>query len=107
MISQNQTGEAILGDSHEYGDEIDPFGKAEIDDLILRELRKIATLPDWTVAERWDGIYVKPSTDAYFHAQPAPGVDILTGLGGAGMTLSLGLAERFWTDRLNEGLEHA
>lgn len=96
MASQNDAGEVVLGDSHEYDAQIDPFNKTIIDDLILRELRKIICLPDWSIAQRWDGQYAKHPAQGFFHAQPLENVDIFTGLGGAGMTMSLGLADRFW-----------
>ncbi len=96
MAAQNEAGEVVLGDSHEYGPAIEPFDKTEIDDLILRELRKIMRLPDWSIAQRWSGVYAKYEKDIWFEAEPAPNVHVCTGLGGAGMTMSFGLAERFW-----------
>jgi D-hydroxyproline dehydrogenase subunit beta len=96
MASQNDGGEVILGDSHEYEPAIEPFDKAVIDNLILRELGRVIRLPSWEIAERWHGVYAKHGTRPLFEAEPLPGVHVQTGTGGAGMTMSFGLAERFW-----------
>jgi FAD dependent oxidoreductase TIGR03364 len=94
LVSQNGQGELILGDSHEYADEIDPFNKQEIDDLILRYLATFLQPPEWRIAARWQGVYCKHPREPWFIAHPAENVTVVTGLGGAGMTLSFGLAER-------------
>lgn len=98
MASQNDEGEIIIGDSHEYDSDIEPFDKATIDDLILRELRKVVRLPDWTIAERWHGIYAKHPSRPVFEAEPLPEVHVRTGTGGSGMTMAFGLADVCWED---------
>ena len=96
MASQDNYGRIILGDSHEYGPSPEPFDSELIEQLILRELKKIIRLPDWTVDSRWHGIYAK-SPNAFVEVQsPEDGVYICTGLGGAGMTMSFGVAENNW-----------
>lgn len=94
MASQNDEGDIILGDSHEYDDEIEPFDKAEIDRLMLRELQRILRLPEWHITERWHGVYAKHSRAPVYAEDPEPGVFVRTGLGGSGMTMSFGLADR-------------
>ena len=94
MASQNGSGELILGDSHEYDADIEPFDKPEIDRLILDYLHTFLNVPDLHVAARWHGIYAKHPTDSYFVAQPTSGATVATCVGGAGMTLSFGLADQ-------------
>jgi D-hydroxyproline dehydrogenase subunit beta len=96
MASQNETGEIILGDSHLYDDEIEPFDSDEIDSLILRELKRWLNLPNWNIVQRWHGIYAKLDSGYVFEHQPVRDVHVCTGLGGSGMTMSFGIAERFW-----------
>jgi FAD dependent oxidoreductase TIGR03364 len=95
MVSQNSSGELIIGDSHEYGLTHDPFEKSFINDLILNYLSSFARFPDEKITVNWDGIYAKlKDGKTELVTSPQPGVTIINGLGGAGMTLSFGLAEQ-------------
>jgi len=94
LVSQTTDGAITLGDSHQYGLEVDVFDRTEIDDLILNEARTFLNLPCWHIAERWHGVYSLDPERPFFEAEPAPGVRIVTAPGGSGMTLSFGLAER-------------
>ena len=94
MVAQNEAGELTIGDSHEYGLTHDPFDKSAINELIIAYLMKIARFKNWTVKESWNGIYPKLTNgDTELFISPEPGVYIINGLGGAGMTLSFAYAE--------------
>jgi len=93
MTSQNGRGEVIIGDSHEYGDRIEPFDKSRIDDLVLRYLATFLEVPSPTITGRWHGYYIKHPTMAFLIANPRPNLMCVNGVGGAGMTLSFGVAE--------------
>ncbi|MCS6928409.1 MAG: hypothetical protein NZM43_02830 [Saprospiraceae bacterium] len=57
-------------------------------------MNEFAHIPRLQLAKIWHGIYTKMtdgSTELVLH--PEPGVTLVNGLGGAGMTLSFGLAE--------------
>ena len=98
MASQNDTGQVILGDSHVYDQEITPFDSVEIDELILQELRDLIQLPNFRIARRWHGIYAKHPQKHVYVSEAQPNCKIITATGGAGMTLSMGLAEQIWSN---------
>ncbi len=100
MMSQNGLGELILGDSHEYGLTFDPFDRADINAFVLDYLRGFARVPDLDIAATWHGIYAKLPGHTELIAQPEPGVTVVNALGGAGMTLSFGLAEEVVGEQL-------
>jgi FAD dependent oxidoreductase TIGR03364 len=94
MVDQNNQNEFIIGDSHEYGHTHLPFNRYEINQLILKYLHQFLSIDDLELLEQWNGIYPKMTNGATeVFLNPLPGVYIINGLGGAGMTLSFGLAE--------------
>ncbi len=93
LVSQNGKGEIILGDTHHYGLTHDPFLHEELDSRVREYLDMFASLPDMRAAQRWMGVYPKRSGATEFINSPTPGVTVVNALGGAGMTLSFGLAE--------------
>jgi D-hydroxyproline dehydrogenase subunit beta len=94
MVSQNGRGEWVIGDSHEYGAEIGPFDGDQIEQWILDYLGTFLDVSGVRIASRWHGTYAKHPDQPYVILAPCPGVLIITGVGGAGMTLSFGLAEK-------------
>lgn len=101
MMSQNGSGELILGDSHEYGLNPDPFDRAEINQYVLDYLKGFAKVPSFEIAETWHGVYAKLPGQVDLIAHSEKNVTIVNALGGAGMTLSFGLADQIIT-----GLTH-
>lgn len=98
MAAQNERGEVIIGDSHEYDEAMSPFDKAEIDELILRYLRTFLRLPDERIAARWHGVYAKHPTRSIVIEEVEPKTTVVVAPGGAGMTLSFGFAEDWWNE---------
>ena len=96
MIDQNNLNEFIIGDSHEYGNSFLPFNKVYINQLILEYLKSFININDLELVETWQGIYPKMLNGATeLTLSPTDNVHIINGLGGAGMTLSFGLAEEY------------
>jgi FAD dependent oxidoreductase TIGR03364 len=94
LVSQTADGALTLGDSHEYGRAVDVFNKTEIDDLVMKNVREFLIAPDLSIAQRWYGVYAKHPDKSWVAIDAAPGVRIVTAVGGSGMTLSFGLAEQ-------------
>ncbi|HVC25432.1 MAG TPA: TIGR03364 family FAD-dependent oxidoreductase [Acidimicrobiales bacterium] len=94
LLVQRATGHLTIGDTHAY-DEPSSF---DISDEPSRHLVASAaailggTLP--AVERRWDGVYVEATAGGLYHrVAVAPGVVVVTGAGGRGMTLAPAIAE--------------
>lgn len=93
LLAQNGQGELIIGDSHHYSKTVEPFDREEVNNLIINYLHSFTELGDLKITERWHGVYPKLQGQINLLVEPEPNVTIVNGLGGAGMTLSFGLAE--------------
>ena len=52
--------------------------------------------------ERWHGLYAKHPELPVVEQEVEPGVHVITGTGGSGMTMSFGLAARTWKRWMGE-----
>lgn len=100
VVSQIENGQLVIGNSHEYDDDIAPFDKEEVNELILQYMHRHLNVPDLHIVSRWHGIYTEHPEKPYVVEHPAPGATIITGPGGYGMTLSFGLAEQVVNETL-------
>ena len=95
LLVQRLDGSLTIGDTHEYDE---PFGfdvdETAYDHLLARATALLgAALP--RVQRRWAGVYSEVvGTPALYHrSDVAPGVVLVTGPGGRGMTCSPAIAE--------------
>lgn len=100
LLSQNGSLEYTIGDSHEYDWNVMPFDKEEINELILHYLHSFTDFPELKITERWHGVYPKLPGKSFLIEKPQPEVTVVNALGGAGMTLSFGLAQEIFTKNL-------
>jgi len=94
MLSQHSAGDLVIGDSHHYSESVSPFDDEHVDKLILDHAKLLVDAPTWQIDKRWHGIYLKRTDERTLLVQsPGPGITIINAMGGAGMTLSFGVAE--------------
>lgn len=94
LATQTARGGITIGDSHDYAHTHDPFEQQAVFDAILDYLDGFVRLPDRRIEEYWHGVYPSLLSRApHLVAEVEPGVRVVNGLGGAGMTLSFGLAQ--------------
>ncbi len=100
LLAQNENLELIIGDSHHYGNSPLPFDSEEINRLILKYLDTFTVVDNLQVEEKWHGIYAKVPGKTEIVEEVEPGVLIVNALGGAGMTLSFGLAQEVFDEHI-------
>jgi glycine/D-amino acid oxidase-like deaminating enzyme len=95
LVSQGDDGRLILGDSHEYGREFAPGSSERVEGLILGYLRRFLRIDDWQISNRWTGTYsLRTQGESILRLHPLQGVQLVTGVGGSGMTRSMAIGEQ-------------
>lgn len=89
---QSADGSLVVGDSHHYGASVAPFASDAVDQLMLRHMREALHLRDYTVTERWVGIYPSaPGTDCFIEA-PDDATRVAVVTSGTGASTGFGVA---------------
>ena len=94
IVTQLPGGDLIIGDTHEYGEPISPFGDERLDQLLLSEARGLLGVARLEVRQRWHGVYPSAPGSPFLVEAPLPGVRVVEVVSGIGMTTALGLAPR-------------
>jgi len=94
LLVQRLDGSLTIGDTHEYDE---PFA-FDVDEAAYDHLRgraeQLLGTPLPPTRRRWAGVYSQVTTSELYHrSQVAPGVILVTGPGGRGMTCSPAIAE--------------
>lgn len=94
LLVQRADGSLTIGDSHEYAEPFDFFYNRAVADEVVRRAESILGQPVPPTARWWNGVYSQTTDGSiYLRRALAPGVDVITGPGGRGMTLSPAIAE--------------
>lgn len=95
---QSADGSLVVGDSHHYGETLDPFAPTMVDDLILDELDAVLDLPGRTVVERWTGTYASASDRLMLIDRPSDSVRLVIVTSGTGASTAFAIGEEVIAD---------
>lgn len=97
MMSQASDGSLVIGDSHQYDQDINERNDERIDELILQQCKRVFQFPVAKIVKRWSGVYMKHPNN-WVQSDLGDGVYAINGFGGCGMTLSLAVTDQFIRD---------
>ena len=90
---QSADGSLVVGDSHHYGETVDPFAPTAVDDLILEELDLVLDIPGRTVTERWTGTYASAADRLMLIDRPSDAIRLVVITSGTGASTAFAIAE--------------
>ena len=97
IVAQSADGSLVVGDSHHYAPTPDPFGRDDVDALILDEFAQVFDQAPPPVRERWTGTYASAAGHSLVET-PMPDVRLVVVTGGTGASTAFGLAETVIAD---------
>lgn len=102
IAAQGRGGDLIVGDSHHYEWSPSPFAEAEVDELILAELRTVLRMPGAYVMERWTGTYASLPDRLTVIDAPEPEVRLVMVTSGTGASTAFAIGEEVIADLFGE-----
>lgn len=93
LITPTPYGDLIIGDSHEYGLNAQPFNSEEVDNLLI-ELTENTLGCQIEVKERWQGVYGAKGKEPISILNPSSKVTAVLMRTGLGMSVGPGLGEQ-------------
>ena len=104
---QSADGSLVVGDSHHYGETVDPFAPSVVDDLILDEFDAVLDMPDRVVSERWTGTYASASDRLMLVDRPCDSVRVVIITSGTGASTSFAIGEEVIADLFSSASQGA
>lgn len=97
-------GSLVVGDSHHYGETLDPFARDEVDALMLAQLDAVLDLPGRVVTERWIGTYASAPDRLMLVDRPADNIRIVVVTSGTGASTGFAIGEEVVGELLGKSL---
>ncbi len=95
MFGPRPDGTIIIGDSHVYGENVDPFLPESTTEVLLAEAAAVLDQPTgFSIRQRWQGVYASSESRPLIVESVDERTTVATVATGIGMTIAFGLAER-------------
>ena len=99
LCVQRATGGLTIGDTHVYDEPFDFAVEEHLYTDLAGRAESILGRRIPPVVRRWAGVYTVTTDDRlYYRSSPDPGVVVVTGPAGRGMTLAPAIAEQTWEE---------
>jgi FAD dependent oxidoreductase TIGR03364 len=101
LAKQEADGTIILGDSHHYAPHGPNAGSTDyedfvnVNDFVITEAKKILNIEHFELRNAWAGLYSQCTDKPIFVENISDDITVVTGIGGKGMTASLGYTQEF------------
>jgi FAD dependent oxidoreductase TIGR03364 len=90
---QSADGSLVVGDTHVYGDTMDPFSDNALDELVLDEFHAVFPHVEYDVTERWLGTYAAAHDRLVLIDTPMDNVRLVTVTSGTGASTAFAIGE--------------
>lgn len=93
IVVQSADGSLVVGDTHEYGETLDPFVSDALNALVLDELDTVLNLGARRVSETWIGTYASATGRWRFTDAPDDATRVVVVTAGCGASTAFGIGE--------------